>query len=99
MRNFICTALAGFLVLGAPAAIAADAAGSVKAAQQPGPLKPGRSAGIREAQLPRTGLALVGASAIIAVIVVAAGTSSSGNGNNPQSNLQSNLQSVTTTTP
>ena len=88
--------MAGYLALGAPAAIAADAAGSAKAAQQPGPLKPGRSAGLREAQLPRTGLALVGASAIIAVIIVAAGTGSSGNGNNPQSNLQS---VTTTTTP
>ena len=89
--------MAGFLLLGAPAAIAAEAAGSANAAQHTSPLRPGRSAGVGEAHLPRTGLALVGASAIIVVIVVAAGTgSSSSGGNNPQSNLQS---VTTTTTP
>ena len=54
---------------------------------QNGPLKPGRSAGVRAAQLPRTGLALVGASAIIAVVVVAA--SGGGGANNQQPNIQS----------
>ena len=87
--------MAGLLALPAPVAEAADAAGSPRTVQQKGPLKPGRSAGVRSAQLPRTGLALVGASAIIAVIVVAAGTGGSNNGNGPQSNLQS----APTTTP
>jgi len=50
---------------------------------------------VHAAQLPRTGLALIGASAVIAVVVVAVGTGSSGNGNVPQSNFQS----VATTTP
>lgn len=70
-------------------AYAADAAkdgtGTTSPAQN-GPLKPGRSAGVRAAQLPRTGVALVGASAIIAVVVVAA---SNGGGNNQQPNMQS----------
>jgi hypothetical protein len=48
------------------------------------------------AQLPRTGPALVSASAIIAVIVVAAGTGGSSNGNGPQSDFQS---APTTTAP
>jgi hypothetical protein len=95
MRIFTISAMAGFLAMGAPAATAAEASDAAKPAQQGGPLKPGRSAGIHAAQLPRTGLALVGASAIIAIVAVAAGTGSSSNGNNPQSNLQS----VTTTTP
>ena len=93
MRFFTTLMIATLLAAETPSAWAAEAAGSAKAAQQNGPLKPGRSAGVRAAQLPRTGLALVGASAIIAVIVVAAGTGSGGNGSQP------NLQSVTTTTP
>jgi hypothetical protein len=93
MRIFTISAMAGFLAVGAPAATAAEASDAAKPARQGGPLKPGRSAGIHAAQLPRTGLALVGASAIIAIVAVAAGTGSSSN------NPQSNLQSVTTTTP
>jgi hypothetical protein len=58
---------------------------------KPGPLQPGRSAGVHGAQQARTGLALVGAGAIIAVVVVAAGTSGS------SASPQSNSQSVTTT--
>jgi len=95
MRIYTAFAAAGILALGAPAVLAADAAGSARAAQKSGPLKPGRSAGVHAAQLPRTGLALIGASAIIAVVVVAVGTGSSGNGNAPESNFQS----VSTTAP
>jgi len=97
MHFFIALLMAGLLALPSPIADAAEAAGSPRAAQQNGgPLKPGRSAGVRAAQLPRTGLALVGASAIIAVVVVAVGTSSSSSdGNGPQTNFQS----VPTTTP
>ncbi|HWU55974.1 MAG TPA: hypothetical protein VN175_10775 [Rhizomicrobium sp.] len=97
MRFFTAMLAAGLLSLPAPVADAAEATGSVPAAQQGGPLKPGRSAGVRAAQVPRTGLALIGASAIIAVVVVAAssGGSSNSNGNGPQSNFQS----VPTTTP
>jgi len=94
MRIFIALLMALYLALPTPLAEAADAAGSSRSAQQNPPLKPGRSAGVRAAQLPRTGLALVGASAIIAVVVVAVGTSSGSNGSQP------NLQSApTTTTP
>ncbi|HEX4635495.1 MAG TPA: hypothetical protein VH189_04895 [Rhizomicrobium sp.] len=87
MRIFTTMLAAGLLAIWAPVADAAEA--SAKKPQQSGPLKPGRSAGIRGAQLPRTGLALVGASAIIAVIVVAAGTGGGSGGNGPQSNFQS----------
>jgi hypothetical protein len=72
---------------------AADTAAPPRPTQN-GPLKPGRSAGVRTAQLPRTGLALIGASAIIAVVVVAASTGSGGGGS-----PQLNMQSVPTTTP
>ena len=94
MRFFTALLTAGLLSLTASVADAAEAPGSARKAEQSGPLKPGRSAGVRSAQLPRTGLALVGASAIIAVVVVAVGTSSGSNGSQP------NLQSApTTTTP
>lgn len=93
MRHFTILAMAAAL-LAVPAHAAEPAASTPKPAQN-GPLKPGRSAGVRNAQLPRTGLALVGAGAILAVVVVAAG-SSSGNGNNQQPNMQS---MPTTTTP
>jgi len=94
MRLFTAIITAALLAMPAPIADAAEGAGSARTAQQSGPLKPGRSAGVRAAQLPRTGLALVGASAIIAVVAVAA---SSGGGN---SGSQQNMQSVpTTTTP
>lgn len=84
--------LAAALVWPAPvspahaAETAKDTAGAASPAQN-GPLKPGRSAGVRAAQLPRTGVALVGASAIIAVVVVAA--SNGGGGNSQQPNMQS----------
>jgi|1185.fasta_scaffold1398989_2 hypothetical protein len=95
MRYFtILVMMAALLTPALPAHAAEAAAGTPKPSQN-GPLKPGRSAGVRNAQLPRTGLALVGASAIIVVVVVAAG-SGGGNGNNQQPNLQS---MPTTTTP
>ena len=93
MRIFAALLMGSVLALGAPLAHAAEAGSSTKPAQQAGPLKPGRSAGVRAAQLPRTGLALVGAGAVIAVIAIVAGT---GSGSNAP---QSNLQSVTTGTP
>ena len=80
-------------LLALPAHAAETAAGTPKPSQN-GPLKPGRSAGVRNAQMPRTGFALLGAGAIIAVVVVAA--SGGGNGNNQQPNLQS---MPTTTSP
>jgi hypothetical protein len=83
----------GLLALSAPLADAAEAGGSARKAERSGPLKPGRSAGVRAAQLPRAGVALVGASAIIAIVAVAASTGGGGNGNGPQ------LNSVPTTTP
>jgi hypothetical protein len=97
MRHF--TILAMMAALFAPPLVlpvyAAEAAANTPKPSQNGPLKPGRSAGVRDAQLPRTGLALIGASAIIAVVVVAAG-SGGGNANNQQPNLQS---MPTTTVP
>jgi hypothetical protein len=55
---------------------------------RPEPLKPGRSAGVKAAQagMPNIGLALVGASAVIAVVVV---TTSGGKGGTSQPNSQS----------
>lgn len=94
MRFFTTMLTAGLLSLSVSVAEAAEAAGSARKAEQSGALKPGRSAGVRAAQLPRTGVALVGASAIIALVAVAASTGSGGN-NGPQSNFQS----VPTTTP
>jgi len=88
MRFYIAMLTAALLVAGTPFAHAAEATASTKPVPQAGPLKPGRSAGVRAAQLPRTGLALIGGSAIIAIIVMAAGTGSSGSANNPQSNIQ-----------
>ena len=81
-----------------PWAHAEDRASSTRPAQtaspaQNGPLKPGHSAGVRIAQLPRTGLALVGASAVIAVVAVVASTGNGGGSNN-----QPNVQNATTTT-
>jgi hypothetical protein len=91
MRFLTAILTAGLLSLPAPVADAAE--GSARKAEQSGPLKPGRSAGVRAAQLPRAGLALVGASAIIAIVAVAASTGGGGSGNGPQ------LNSAPTTTP
>ena len=88
MKHFTILVMAAALLAPALPAHAVEAAATTPKPSQNGPLKPGRSAGVRNAQLPRTGLALVGAGAIIAVIVVAAG-SSGGNGNYQQPNLQS----------
>ena len=78
-----------------PAALGDGASGPLPApAPKPGPLKPGKSAGVRAAQQEQvhTGLALVGAGAIIAVIAVTA-SSNGGNGS-----AQPNSQSVPATT-
>jgi hypothetical protein len=57
-----------------------------------GPLKPGKSAGVQAAQQSRTGLALIGAGGVIAVVLIA--TQGGGNANQP------NFQSApATTTP
>ena len=94
MRFFTAMLTAGLLSVPVSVADAAEAAGSARKAEQSGPLKPGRSAGVRAAQLPRTGLALVGASAVIAIVAVAASTGGGGTG--PQANT---FQSAPTTTP
>ncbi|HET7083443.1 MAG TPA: hypothetical protein VFI23_01635 [Rhizomicrobium sp.] len=92
MRGFRNFTMAASLFVVAPVAYGADGAGQAPAqnthqnGRQNGPLKPGGSAGVRTAQLPRTGLALVGASAIIAVVAVVA--SSGGGGNSGQANTQ-----------
>jgi hypothetical protein len=92
--------LAAFLAGAVLPAQAAEATTSTRVAAntrppEPGPLKPGRTAGVQKAQQARAGLALIGAGAIIAVVVVAAGSSSGGASNN-----QPNVQfAPTTTTP
>jgi hypothetical protein len=63
-------------------------------APPPAPLKPGQSAGIHIAQQTRTGLALVGTGAVLAVVIVAATASNNGGG----TSNQPNSQSITTTT-
>jgi hypothetical protein len=63
-------------------------------APPPAPLKPGQSAGIHIAQQTRTGLALVGTGAVLAVVIVVATASNSGGG----ATNQPNSQSTTTTT-
>ena len=83
-------AIAACLLLAMPVAAPAQ---DPHPAPPPPPLKPGQSAGVHAAQQSRTGLALVGAGAIIAVVIVAATASNGGSGNqvNPQN------QSVATT--
>jgi hypothetical protein len=90
--RFSAVMIAVLLLCAAPPAMAAEAAGSARTAQQ-SPLKPGKSAGVQAAQQIHAGLALVGAGAIIAIVALTS-TASSGGGNN-----QPNMQSVQTTTP
>ncbi len=73
-----------------PPAVAADAPDHPA---QPGPLKPGKSAGVQIAQQTRAALALVGTGAIIAIVVTTA------SGGNDNANNQPNMQSATTTAP
>ena len=88
--RFSAVLMAVLLLLATPPVMAAEAAGSARAAQQ-GPLKPGKSAGVQAAQQTRASLALVGAGAIIAIVALT--TTASGGANN-----QPNMQSVPTTT-
>ena len=101
MRSFRLFAAAFFLVVFSAVSPvqAAEAAASTRVAAatkppQAGPLKPGRTAGVKGAQQARAGLALIGAGAIIAVVVVAAGSSGGGGGPSVQNNF-----APTTTTP
>jgi len=99
MRIFTFVAAIILLALAVPSARAAEAAASTRIAAatrppEPGPLKPGRTAGVKAAQQARAGVALIGAGAIIAVVVVAAGTSGGGNGGSAQNN---NFAPTTTT--
>ena len=103
MRIFRFLAAVAFLAAfsAGPSARAAEATASTRVAAntrppETGPLKPGRTAGVKGAQQARAGLALIGAGAIIAVVVVAAGSSGGGGGNNNQPNLQF---APTTTSP
>jgi len=98
MRVFRFFALVFFwavLTGAAPSAQAAEAPTRVGTRPpEAGPLRPGRTAGVKVAQQARAGLALIGAGAIIAVVVVAAGSSGGGgNGSQP------NMQFAPTTTP
>jgi hypothetical protein len=86
-------AVAACLLLAIP--VAAPAQDPHPAPPLPPLLKPGRSAGVHAAQQSRTGLALVGAGAIIAVVIVAATASNGGSGSSNQVNPQN--QSVATT--
>jgi hypothetical protein len=88
--RFLAVMAAGLLLFSVPRAMAAEAAAPTHAAQ-PGPLKPGKSAGVTVAQQTRSTWVLVGAGAIIAIVAV---TSTASNGSS-----QPNMQSVTVTTP
>ena len=92
---FLAAFSAGSSAQAAEATASTGAAAATKPPQA-GPLKPGRTAGVKGAQQARAGLALIGAGAIIAVVVVAAGTSGGGGGSNDQPNLQF---APTTTSP
>jgi hypothetical protein len=83
--------MAAMLLFCMPPAMAADAADHPP---PPGPLKPGKSAGVPIAQQTRAGLALVGTGAIIAIVVVTTASSGGGSASN-----QPNMQSVPATTP
>lgn len=77
------------------AALSASAVGQTPSPPpRPEPLKPGRSAGVKAAQagLPNLGVALVGASAAIAVVIVT--TAGGGKGDNSQPNSQSAVGTV-----
>jgi hypothetical protein len=93
MRIFTFATAIVFLAWAVPKAQATEPTASTPHAPQAGPLKPGRTAGVKRAQQARAGLALVGAGAIVAVVVVAAGT---GGGNGAQNNMQI---APTTTSP
>lgn len=87
--------LAGLTLAAAPVLAAERAHGASRPKTvSGGPLKPGKSAGVQRAQQSRTGLALIGAGSVIAVVLVA--TQGGGGGNTSQPNLQS---IPTTTTP
>ena len=93
MRIFRLSASVVFLAFfsAGSSAQAAEAAASTRVAPatkppEAGPLKPGRTAGVKGAHQARAGLALIGAGAIIAVVVVAAGTSGGGGGPSAQNN-------------
>ena len=92
VMRFSAVMAALLLLCGPLPALAADAAGGAQPAQ-PGPLKPGKSAGVEIAQQTHAGLALVGAGAIIAIVAVTTTAGSGGAGNQP------NSQSVPATTP
>ncbi|HKU55060.1 MAG TPA: hypothetical protein VJP60_06830 [Rhizomicrobium sp.] len=86
------TFLALPLVRAAPSARTAET--PARAGTRPpeaGPLKPGRIAGVKAAQQARTGLALIGTGAIIAVVVVVAA------GSGGQNTMQ--IAPATTTSP
>lgn len=90
-----CTLLTGLTLAAAPVLAAEKVRGGSRAKPvSGGPLKPGRSAGIQRAQQSRTGLALIGAGSVIAVVMVA--TQGGGGGSASQPNMQS---VPTTTTP
>lgn len=89
--RFLAATVAVSLLWASP--VAAPAQETHPAAAAP-PLKPGRSAGVHVAQQARTGLALIGTGAIIAVVIVAATASSNGgNSNNP---VNPQISTVTT---
>jgi hypothetical protein len=79
----------GLLLAAVTASAAMGQTSSQPRPPRPEPLKPGRSAGVKTAQagLPHIGVALVGASAVIALVVVT--TSGGGKADNSQPNSQS----------
>ena len=85
----LTTRLATGILLAAMVASAATGQTVQPRPSRPEPLKPGRSAGVKAAQagIPNIGLALVGTSAVIALVVVT--TSGGGKGDTSQPNSQS----------
>jgi hypothetical protein len=95
MRAGFWNLLAGLTLVAAPVLAAEKAQGGSRPKPvSGGPLKPGKSAGVQRAQQSRTGLALIGAGGVIAVVLIA--TQGGAGGASPQPNLQN---APTTTTP
>jgi len=85
-------ALAMMLV---PPAMADDRAPPNSPLPKPGPLTPGKAAGVGHAQTIRSGIALVAGGGVIAVVVLAVST---GGGSNSSANPQNNSVTVSSGT-
>jgi len=89
--RFLAAIVAASLFWASP--VAAPAQEAHPAPADP-PLKPGQSAGVHVAQQARTGVALIGTGAIIAVVIVAA--TAGGNGGSSNNPVNPQISTVTT---